>query len=132
MQIILAKTAGFCFGVDRAVEMVSESVRAGNKTATLGPIIHNRHVVEQFARMGVREIASPEEAEPDETVIIRAHGVPRQVQETCGARGPDDGCDVPVREENSHDRKRRDAKGAARDHFRLAHAPGGGGDRKLL
>ena len=87
MQIILAKTAGFCFGVDRAVEMVSESVRAGNKTATLGPIIHNRHVVEQFARMGVREIASPEEAEPDETVIIRAHGVPRQVQERLTARG---------------------------------------------
>ena len=87
MQIILAKTAGFCFGVDRAVEMVSESVRAGNRTATLGPIIHNRHVVEQFARMGVREIASPEEAEPDETVIIRAHGVPRQVQERLTARG---------------------------------------------
>ena len=37
MQIILAKTAGFCFGVDRAVEMVNESVRRGNKTATLGP-----------------------------------------------------------------------------------------------
>ena len=87
MQIILAKTAGFCFGVDRAVEMVSESVKAGNKTATLGPIIHNRHVVEKFARMGVREIASPEEAEPDETVIIRAHGVPRQVQEKLAALG---------------------------------------------
>ena len=39
MQIILAKTAGFCFGVDRAVEMVNESVRRGNKTATLGPIM---------------------------------------------------------------------------------------------
>ena len=50
MQIILAKTAGFCFGVDRAVEMVNESVRRGNKTATLGPIIHNRHVVSLSAR----------------------------------------------------------------------------------
>ena len=56
MQIILAKTAGFCFGVDRAVEMVNESVRRGNKTATLGPIIHNRHVVERFLKQGVREI----------------------------------------------------------------------------
>ena len=55
MQIILAKTAGFCFGVDRAVEMVNESVRRGNKTATLGPIIHNRHVVERFLKQGVRE-----------------------------------------------------------------------------
>ena len=62
MQIILAKTAGFCFGVDRAVEMVNESVRRGNKTATLGPIIHNRHVVERFLKQGVRELDSPEQA----------------------------------------------------------------------
>ena len=87
MQIILAKTAGFCFGVDRAVEMVEESVRRGNKTATLGPIIHNRHVVERFLKQGVREIAVPAQAEPGETVIIRAHGVPKQVQQALCARG---------------------------------------------
>ena len=87
MQIILAKTAGFCFGVDRAVEMVNESVRRGNKTATLGPIIHNRHVVERFLEQGVRELDSPEQAEPGETVIIRAHGVPKQVQQELCARG---------------------------------------------
>ena len=87
MQIILAKTAGFCFGVDRAVEMVNESVRRGNKTATLGPIIHNRHVVERFLKQGVRELDSPEQAEPGETVIIRAHGVPKQVQQELCARG---------------------------------------------
>ena len=80
MQIYLAKTAGFCFGVDRAVEMVAESVRSGNKTATLGPNIHNRHVVERFARLGVREIASPDEAQPGETVILRAHGVEKAMQ----------------------------------------------------
>ena len=87
MQIILAKTAGFCFGVDRAVEMVEESVRRGNKTATLGPIIHNRHVVERFLEQGVRELDYPEQAEPGETVIIRAHGVPEQVQQALCARG---------------------------------------------
>ena len=87
MQIILAKTAGFCFGVDRAVEMVNESVRRGNKTATLGPIIHNRHVVERFLKQGVRDLDSPEQAEPGETVIIRAHGVPEQVQQALCARG---------------------------------------------
>ena len=87
MQIILAKTAGFCFGGDRAVEMVEESVRRGNKTATLGPIIHNRHVVERFLRQGVREIAAAAQAEPGETVIIRAHGVPEQVQQELCARG---------------------------------------------
>ena len=87
MQIILAKTAGFCFGVDRAVEMVEESVRRGNKTATLGPIIHNRHVVQRFLEQGVREIAVPAQAESGETVIIRAHGVPEQVQQALCARG---------------------------------------------
>ena len=87
MQIILAKTAGFCFGVDRAVEMVAESVRSGNKTATLGPTIHNRHVVDKFLKLGVREIAAPEEAEPGETVIIRAHGVPKRVQEKLAGSG---------------------------------------------
>ena len=76
MQIILAKTAGFCFGVDRAVEMVAESVRSGNKTATLGPIIHNRHVVDKFLKLGVREIAAPEEAE-EHTSELQSHGESR-------------------------------------------------------
>ena len=67
--------------------MVNESVRRGNKTATLGPIIHNRHVVERFLKQGVRELDSPEQAEPGETVIIRAHGVPEQVQQALCARG---------------------------------------------
>ena len=75
MQIYLAKTAGFCFGVDRAVSLVEQAIRDGKRAVTLGPIIHNRHVVERFARLGVREIASPDEAQPGETVILRAHGV---------------------------------------------------------
>ena len=53
MQIILAKTAGFCFGVDRAVSLVEEAVREGKRVATLGPIIHNRHVIERFTALGV-------------------------------------------------------------------------------
>ena len=87
MQIILAKTAGFCFGVDRAVEMVNESVRRGNKTATLGPIIHNRHVVEQFRKDGIGVIDSPEQARPGDMVIIRSHGVSREVFERLTATG---------------------------------------------
>ena len=87
MQIRLAETAGFCFGVDRAVAMVEESVRCGKKTATLGPIIHNRHVVERFEKMGVRVLSAPEQAQADETVIIRAHGIPRQTEQALYARG---------------------------------------------
>ena len=79
MSVRIAKSAGFCFGVSRAVELVEQAAAAGKKVATLGPIIHNRHVVDKFESMGVRVIETPEEARPDETVIIRSHGVTRDV-----------------------------------------------------
>ena len=87
MQIMLAETAGFCFGVDRAVSLVEQAVKEGKHVATLGPIIHNRHVTSRFEALGVREIASPEEARPDECVIIRSHGVSRTVYDQLIARG---------------------------------------------
>ena len=81
MSVRVAKSAGFCFGVSRAVELVEQAAQAGKKVATLGPIIHNRHVVDKFEKMGVRVIDTPEEALPGETVIIRSHGVSRGVYE---------------------------------------------------
>ena len=81
MSVRVAKSAGFCFGVSRAVELVEQAAQSGKKVATLGPIIHNRHVVNKFETMGVRVIETPEEARPDETVIIRSHGVTRAVVE---------------------------------------------------
>ena len=60
MKVTLAKTAGFCFGVDRAVSLVEEAVAAGKRVSTLGPIIHNRHVMDHFAAEGVRELSEPE------------------------------------------------------------------------
>ena len=79
MSITVAKSAGFCFGVSRAVEMVEQEAAAGNRVVTLGPIIHNRHVVEKFEAMGVHVIDTPEEATADNTVIIRSHGVSEAV-----------------------------------------------------
>ena len=79
MSVRVAKSAGFCFGVSRAVELVEEAARSGKTVATLGPIIHNRHVVNRFETMGVRVIETPEEASAGETVIIRSHGVSRDV-----------------------------------------------------
>ena len=61
MSVRVAASAGFCFGVDRAVGLVEQTVREGKRAVTLGPIIHNHHVVQHFAALGVREIASPEE-----------------------------------------------------------------------
>ena len=79
MSITVAKSAGFCFGVNRAVEMVETAAAPGGKVATLGPIIHNRHVVEKFEKLGVSVLAQPEEATEGMTVIIRSHGVTRDV-----------------------------------------------------
>ena len=87
MRVILAKTAGFCFGVNRAVELVEQAVREGRRAVTLGPIIHNRHVVDHFAALGVREVKSIGEISDGETVIIRSHGVPRSDFEALEARG---------------------------------------------
>ena len=86
MSVRVAKSAGFCFGVSRAVELVEQAAQAGKKVATLGPIIHNRHVVTQFENMGVRVIDTPEEALSGETVIIRSHGVSRAVYERLEAQ----------------------------------------------
>ena len=87
MSITVAKSAGFCFGVNRAVELVESAAREGGSVATLGPIIHNRHAVAHFEKMGVRVIAAPEEAQPGDTVIIRSHGVTRAVQQQLESRG---------------------------------------------
>jgi len=79
MRVTVAQSAGFCFGVSRAVEMVENAAKAGERTLTLGPIIHNRHVVSRFQDMGIQVIDQPEQAAPGDTVIIRSHGVSREI-----------------------------------------------------
>ena len=86
-MITVAKNAGFCFGVSRAVETVEKCAGEGKTVVTLGPIIHNRHVVSRFNDMGVRVIETPEEAQPGMTVIIRSHGVTRAVMEALEQKG---------------------------------------------
>ena len=82
MQVTVAKTAGFCFGVKRAVDTVmSEADSSGQKIYTYGPIIHNSHVVAELEEKGVKVIESREELDKlkDCTVVIRSHGVSREV-----------------------------------------------------
>ena len=87
MRVILAKTAGFCFGVDRAVNMAYELANSGARAATLGQLIHNSLVTDDLAAKGVRIISSPAEAQRGETVIIRAHGVAAEVYEKLKGTG---------------------------------------------
>ena len=86
-RVTVAKTAGFCFGVNRAVDIVYKAIADGNKVSTLGPIIHNPDVVNDMKNKGVRVISSVSEAKLDETVVIRSHGVPYSVIEELKARG---------------------------------------------
>ncbi len=87
MKITLAETAGFCFGVDRAVNMVYELLDRGEKVCTLGPIIHNPQLVEELSLKGVRIVEDPEEVKSDETLVIRSHGVERSVFERASRLG---------------------------------------------
>ena len=79
MNITLAKTAGFCFGVNRAVQMVYDLVDSGQKVCTLGPIIHNSQMVEELKSKGVRVVDIASEAFQDEILVIRSHGVGKSV-----------------------------------------------------
>lgn len=74
MEILLAKQAGFCFGVKRATQLAFEAAERGGETYTLGPIIHSPQVVQRLEEMGVRALSEVKEAKHG-TIIIRSHGV---------------------------------------------------------
>ncbi|WP_298266594.1 4-hydroxy-3-methylbut-2-enyl diphosphate reductase [Geobacter sp.] len=74
MEIVLAKRAGFCFGVKRATQMAFEAADKGGATYTLGPIIHSPQVVQKLEEMGVKVLKTLDNLD-DGTIIIRSHGV---------------------------------------------------------
>lgn len=80
MQVLLADEYGFCFGVERAVDMVEEAVAAGETVRSLGPLIHNKQEMQRLAHDGVTTIDSPVQITRGETAVIRAHGVTPEVQ----------------------------------------------------
>ncbi len=86
-KIILAETAGFCFGVNRAVNMVEELLNDGKRVATLGPIIHNPQLVEELGKRGARIVESPDEVEPEEVLVLRSHGVAKCVTQKASELG---------------------------------------------
>ena len=87
MRTETAGTAGFCFGVQRAVALVEQEAQRGGTVCTLGPIIHNETVTRRLAGMGVTVIDTPEEAPRGARVVIRAHGVPLSVTRRMEALG---------------------------------------------
>ncbi|MBP3413351.1 MAG: bifunctional 4-hydroxy-3-methylbut-2-enyl diphosphate reductase/30S ribosomal protein S1 [Oscillospiraceae bacterium] len=86
MKITIAKTAGFCYGVKRAVELVEQAAEQGGPVYTLGPIAHNRHLVQYFNQKNVRVAASVDEIPDCSTVVIRSHGIPKATYEELRSR----------------------------------------------
>ncbi len=92
MEVIVAKTAGFCFGVERAVNKVYEQIeKTSQPIYTYGPIIHNEEVVKDLEAKGVKVIADQKELEAlaggEGVIIIRSHGVSREVYEIAEKKG---------------------------------------------
>ena len=86
-KVLLAKSAGFCFGVRRAVKLAQEIAESGAPYVMLGPVIHNDHVIAQLAAQGVGCVSSLEEVPPGCGVIIRSHGEGKEVYDRLAAMG---------------------------------------------
>lgn len=87
MKFYVAKSAGYCFGVNRAVNLVNKLLEEGKKVYTLGPIIHNPQTLAELEAKGVRVVNSPGEVPPGGTIVIRSHGVPKSTLEEVESQG---------------------------------------------
>ena len=87
MSVVLAKSAGFCYGVRRAVELAERTAEEGRPCVMLGSIIHNKDVIARLAERGLTAVERPEDVPEGSAVIIRSHGEGRAVYDQLRARG---------------------------------------------
>jgi len=85
MKIIVAESAGFCYGVSRAISMCKDAAITHKNCVTLGSIVHNEHVVRELRELGVRVVNKIDDITSDDTVIIRAHGAGREAIDSLAA-----------------------------------------------
>ena len=87
MRVILAESAGFCYGVRRAVEQARKTARACGRCWMLGDLIHNTYVVEELKSLGVQKAESIDALQLGDTAVIRSHGELKQVLDQLEAKG---------------------------------------------
>ena len=87
MNVIRARVSGFCMGVRRAVDMALEAAAAFNNVYTLGPLVHNKKILEELKAKGIKILNKDELAPNDSTVIIRAHGIAPRIEEKFDSMG---------------------------------------------
>ena len=136
MKVITAKTAGFCFGVERAVNTVYEQIEAhkGEAIYTYGPIIHNDEVIKDLEKKGVTVLRTEEELEHLDAgvVIIRSHGVEKRIYEKLNEKGlTDRRCDLSVCEKDPSDRRERKCARARDRYHRKSGSSGGTGNPRM-
>ena len=86
-KVILAESAGFCYGVQRAVNLAQKTADECGPCWMLGDLIHNTHVVEDLARRGIRKMTDSDSLGTGDTVIIRSHGELKSVMDALESRG---------------------------------------------
>ena len=84
MRVIVAQHGGFCFGVSRAIGLAEEAAANGARVFTYGNLIHNEQVVDELKRRGVSPVETLDTLHAGDTLVIRAHGAPKEVFEACG------------------------------------------------
>ena len=87
MQVMVAESAGFCYGVKRAVDMARETAKKCRHSVMLGSIIHNANVVAELEALGMRKVDFWDQVRPGETVVIRSHGERKEVFERLADMG---------------------------------------------
>jgi len=90
MKIIVAPHAGFCFGVERAIELAEEAAnftREGKKVYTFGPLIHNPQEIDRLKKLGVKVLESENQLDNTTVLILRSHGIPPQKERELKAKG---------------------------------------------
>lgn len=87
MELSVAKSAGFCFGVSRAIDMAYGEIGKSKKIYTYGPLIHNKEVISDLEKKGIFVIESLSQIKHDSTIIIRSHGVGKEVYKEIEAKG---------------------------------------------
>jgi 4-hydroxy-3-methylbut-2-enyl diphosphate reductase len=90
LKIILAETAGFCMGVDialRKMDALLAEPYLPRPVFTLGPIIHNPQVLQSYEQKGVQQVDDPRLLQPGQTVVVRAHGIPKNIEQNLRAKG---------------------------------------------
>ncbi|UCH95386.1 MAG: 4-hydroxy-3-methylbut-2-enyl diphosphate reductase [Candidatus Aminicenantes bacterium] len=80
MKVYVAEEAGFCFGVKRALNIIENLHEKGNEVQILGQLIHNRSVLDDLKTKGIRCINTLDQLDPDKTLIIRTHGIPKEAE----------------------------------------------------